>query len=207
VCFIRPDVFRAGPEVQPSAALWLSLTLSASRACLRAECVACRSGISGPAADAIDLVKLETWCWTVGVDRRALGRIGGRRLYRLRSSHLGAAAYIISRAAARRLLDRSDVSPVDILLFDEGSPMFESLDILQVIPAPAIQAALVRSTHWGQSDLKRERREAGREGQIDRMATERPQFFSRVRRRLRQEIRRAAAFALTGKRLVQIRHG
>jgi glycosyl transferase family 25 len=66
---------------------------------------------------------------------------GGFALAPLLSRHTGAAAYVISRAAAEKLLAVTRVNlPVDHLLFNpNNSPMFEGLAPLQLIPAIARQ--------------------------------------------------------------------
>ena len=87
-----------------------------------------------------DLVKLETFG-----ERVALAAKGtpapGCRLHRLRSTHLGAAGYVISRRWAMELLLRSEVweHPVDWLLFDLHTDSSPGAVVLQAVPAPCIQ--------------------------------------------------------------------
>jgi glycosyl transferase, family 25 len=72
-------------------------------------------------------------------DFRDLG--GGFKLARMHSRHTGAAAYIVSRAAAQRLLAVTRFSlPVDHLLFNpNNSPLFQALAPWQLLPAVARQ--------------------------------------------------------------------
>ena len=72
-------------------------------------------------------------------DFRDLG--GGFKLARMHSRHTGAAAYIVSRAAAQRLLAVTQFSlPVDHLLFNpNNSPLFQALAPWQLLPAVARQ--------------------------------------------------------------------
>lgn len=89
----------------------------------------------------IDLVKLDTM-----YDREFFGVLGrpapaGRRLRRVVSRHLGAAGYLISRDAARRLVDQADPlrMPIDHLLFGYEAHRQHRLRFLQVDPALCIQ--------------------------------------------------------------------
>ncbi|MBB5751478.1 glycosyltransferase family 25 protein [Prosthecomicrobium pneumaticum] len=89
----------------------------------------------------IGLVKLDT----IG-DREFFGLGGlpapaGRRLRRVVSRHLGAAGYLISRDAARQLVDQADPlrMPIDHLLFGYEAHRQHRLRFLQVDPALCIQ--------------------------------------------------------------------
>jgi glycosyl transferase family 25 len=88
-----------------------------------------------------DVVKLETTRDHVHVDRNAGGTVGDRRLLRLRSTHPGSAAYVISAAAARDLLRRSAqlTRPVDAVLFELPDGEARGLIVYQVDPAVCIQ--------------------------------------------------------------------
>lgn len=89
-----------------------------------------------------DIVRLETFGTRVHVDSKQFEiSIGSRHLTRLRSSHLGAACYVISRRAATYLLERtkSVSEAVDEALFNERSAFFKTLVIYQMVPAPAVQ--------------------------------------------------------------------
>jgi glycosyl transferase family 25 len=72
-------------------------------------------------------------------DFRDLG--GGFKLAHMHSRHTGAAAYILSRQAAQRLLAVTRFSlPVDHLLFNpNNSPLFKTLAPWQLLPAVARQ--------------------------------------------------------------------
>lgn len=90
---------------------------------------------------AFDIIKLETSGQVVRLGRRIEGRIGDRELRRLRSTHWGTAAYLIRREAIPFLLSQDSVFsvPIDHALFDDSSTTMQSLDVLQLIKAIAIQ--------------------------------------------------------------------
>lgn len=91
-------------------------------------------------ADA-DLVKLETIMVRTFVDRREAGSIAGRAVRRLRKAHLGSGAYVISRRAARKLLELCTeiAEPVDVFMFDPVSRAWPHLVVYQMDPAVFIQ--------------------------------------------------------------------
>lgn len=91
-----------------------------------------------------DVMKIETF------DRATIGAkpahlFSGRRIVRLHGRHLGAAAYIVSRSAAQRLLAASEnfTDPVDEFLFNAQSLHFPRLTLYQLDPAPCIQGGLL----------------------------------------------------------------
>lgn len=90
---------------------------------------------------AFDIIKLETSSQIVRLGRRIEGWIGDRELRRLRSTHWGTAAYLIRRAAIPFLLSQDAVFsvPIDHALFDDRSTTMQSLDVLQLVKAIAIQ--------------------------------------------------------------------
>ncbi len=83
-------------------------------------------------------------------DFKTLG--GGFRLASMHSRHTGAAAYILSRAAAQRLLAvRRFAVPVDHLMFNpNNSPLFAELAPWQLLPAVARQQDFA----GGKSDIE-----------------------------------------------------
>ena len=91
-------------------------------------------------ADA-DLVKLETYQVRLHRDAGPGSPACERRLHRLRSRHAGTGCYVISRAAAERLLAATGAvcDPVDEAMFNEASPLFAGLVIYQMVPSPVIQ--------------------------------------------------------------------
>lgn len=90
-----------------------------------------------------DLVKLETF--NVPVRLSVTGTPAqGVRLHQLRSTHLGAAGYIIARDCAVDLLRRTENSrdftlPVDWALFGQEASLRSKARVLQVVPALCIQ--------------------------------------------------------------------
>ncbi len=109
-----------------------------------------------------DTVRVETYLSPVRLERRVARRIGSVSLHRLQSNHGGAAAYILSRPFALKLLNSTALPllQVDHLLFDPISPFFDKARIFQTMPGLCIQgdrmpAEYVASIH--ESDLKDER--------------------------------------------------
>ena len=76
----------------------------------------------------------------VVLDRRAASHLG-RSLPRMRSRHAGAAAYLVTRAGARRILQGAPQDlPADHALFNpQVSPLARALVVHQVVPALAVQ--------------------------------------------------------------------
>jgi GR25 family glycosyltransferase involved in LPS biosynthesis len=123
----------------------------------------------------IDLIKLEWPLGKVSYARHAHAPYRSRSLHRLLTRAYGAAGYIVSRACARRLLEitASCRDPVDVVLFDDKSPIWREFPVLQVVPAPCIQDhALARlnqasvrfgsAIETGRQDVKAHRDQARR---------------------------------------------
>jgi glycosyl transferase family 25 len=73
---------------------------------------------------------------------RAISIVDGREVARLRSKHTGAAAYVITRHAATKVLgsNRKIDMDIDHLLFNPNvSPLFSQLSVYQMLPALAVQ--------------------------------------------------------------------
>lgn len=87
------------------------------------------------------LIKLEVPVGKVSYSKKPSARYLGRSLHRLFTKAYGAAAYIVSRQCALRLLEHTShcEEPVDVVLFDDQSPIWREFGVLQVIPAPCIQ--------------------------------------------------------------------
>lgn len=92
---------------------------------------------------AFDAIKLEKWSSPVWISRKKLPVLG-RSLHKLGYEHFGAAAYIVSRAGAAKLLRATQpiVEPVDVTLFGKRAMFNRELDVLQLAPALVIQDAL-----------------------------------------------------------------
>lgn len=92
-----------------------------------------------------DVMKLETFLERATIRVRS-HRVLGRRVVQLFGRHLGACAYVISRAAAERLLIASKdfTDPVDEFLFNTQSMLFPSLRLYQLDPAPCVQGGLLK---------------------------------------------------------------
>ncbi len=113
-----------------------------------------------------DIIKLETWGWRIYVGRPVRGYIGNSKLHRLLSTHIGGGGYILSSYAAETLLEATQdfTDPVDHVLFDTRSALFDCFVILQAIPALVIQGGRQKETNvaaWAQSTLEVERTLAG----------------------------------------------
>ncbi|MBA8904493.1 glycosyltransferase family 25 protein [Aminobacter ciceronei] len=95
-------------------------------------------------ADA-DVVKLETTLVRTLVDRDSAARAGDRSVRRLRDTHPGTGAYIVSREGARKLLELSAdfADPVDQFMFNPVSVAWNALTIYQVDPAICVQEVVV----------------------------------------------------------------
>jgi glycosyl transferase, family 25 len=92
--------------------------------------------------DAFDIVRLETSTNRVLLDRRIVHQVGDRSLHRLRSASWCAGAYILSRAAARKILAIPPArhNSVDHFLFSfESTSVARELTIYQISPALATQ--------------------------------------------------------------------
>lgn len=92
-------------------------------------------------AENLDLVKLETPSGKVSYAWKAYAPFCGRKLHRLITKAYGAGGYIVSRKCAQRLLEISEKcdEPVDVILFDEKSPIWNEFPVLQIVPAACIQ--------------------------------------------------------------------
>lgn len=88
-----------------------------------------------------DLIKLETPSGKVSYAWKASAPFCGRKLHRLITKAYGAGGYIVSRKCAQRLLEISEKcdEPVDVILFDEKSPIWKEFPVLQTVPAACIQ--------------------------------------------------------------------
>ena len=118
-----------------------------------------------------DIVRLETTGTRLHLDRASVAEVSGRHVHRLRSTHLGAGAYIVSRSAATWLLENTEVfhDPVDQVLFNDTSPFFGRLATYQISPAPAVQGSLDRAPQeevgdWATSTLTSARASSGASG-------------------------------------------
>jgi glycosyl transferase, family 25 len=91
-----------------------------------------------------DAVKLETMLYKVWVSRRG-EPAGERRLHRLGTEHLGSAAYVISRAGARKMLaeTRGFRDSIDWTLFGRQAIGEGLIKAFQLVPAVAVQDNLL----------------------------------------------------------------
>ncbi len=111
----------------------------------------------------IDLMKLEVPSGKVSVARRAQALYCQRGLHRLLSRAYGAGAYVVSKRCAEHLMKLTEHcdQPVDVILFDDTSDVWQTFPILQLIPAPCIQdvnlARAVRGEQLFQSTIEEDR--------------------------------------------------
>ncbi len=107
-----------------------------------------------------DAVRLETYLQKITMRRFPDQNFGSVSLHRLVNANRGAAAYILARDFAARLVNGFDgvpSMPVDRLLFDPISPFFENAKILQAVPALCVQGDRLCAPVSGsiyESDLK-----------------------------------------------------
>lgn len=87
------------------------------------------------------LIKLEVPSGKVSYSKQPSAGYLGRSLHRLLTKAYGAGAYIVSRQCAIRLLEYTDrcEEPVDVILFDDHSPIWREFGASQIVPAPCIQ--------------------------------------------------------------------
>ncbi|WP_281406230.1 glycosyltransferase family 25 protein [Aquamicrobium sp. LC103] len=82
-----------------------------------------------------DLIRLESWSMKVWVDRRdGIKLASGHEVKRLRSGIIGAAAYVLSRRGAQKLLELSPrySHPVDLLIYFE---LVERCNMWTLVPS------------------------------------------------------------------------
>jgi GR25 family glycosyltransferase involved in LPS biosynthesis len=149
------------------------------------------------------VVKLETRNLRVHLSKKKIAIGRGRHVSRLCSTFYGAACYVITSDAARRLLHVTEncVDPVDVVLCDTRHPVASTLSVYQMSPAPAVQGHLANwkkaTGTWTQSSIdfrwKLEKPAAIR----------RETSAQRLNRRFKEEVR---AF-FRGTRYVVIPHG
>jgi glycosyl transferase family 25 len=96
--------------------------------------------VSDWAGLAFDVIKLETMFHRILVARNG-SRLGDRLLHRLRSEHVGAAGYIVSREGARKLLraTRRLHEPVDQTIFGRRAIRRGEIVAYQLVPAIVVQ--------------------------------------------------------------------
>jgi glycosyl transferase family 25 len=91
-------------------------------------------------ADA-DIIKVETMNRPTKIDKSMAALVGGRKLHRLRDTHMGAGGYILTRKGAEKLLEKSKSfdNPVDHFLFNFQLPWAGSFVTYQLSPAICVQ--------------------------------------------------------------------
>jgi glycosyl transferase family 25 len=139
-----------------------------------------------------DLVKLEARGVRAHLERQITRLNDGRYLSRLRSSHFGTGGYVISAEAADRLYRLTETvrDAIDEIIFDELSPLFDSLKIYQMVPAPVIQGDRLpkysADAAWSQTSIEL------RFGAGENPESAKPEsrsLSSRIRLRVKAEIR------------------
>ncbi len=116
--------------------------------------------------DDADIVKLETDNNRVHLRNRAWCPSIGRHVGRLSGPHLGAAGYLISRAAAERLWQETVIPPdiIDHILFGRHVSTGAGPIIYQLDPAPVIQGmyhAAHAEADWASSNIEDDRLSRG----------------------------------------------
>lgn len=105
----------------------------------------------------IDLLRLETFGNPQQLSTMPLEKLGGYGLHTMHGWAWGAAAYVVSREAARRLCEhpRTLAGVIDRVLYRPNHTHIEPLVRRQLVPALAIQDDRLPGKIWGgDSDLK-----------------------------------------------------
>lgn len=113
------------------------------------------------------IIKVETSPMGIDVSRDRIP-FGGRYLHDLKSFHLGTAAYIVRRDAAKILRDRLDhaATPADYEIFRE---LRGELKIAQAIPSPFIQDRFLNGDNGDSSIGTRDTQTSKRRGVLSRI--------------------------------------
>ncbi len=149
-----------------------------------------------------DLVKLETMFDRVWLAR--CGRTAGeRKLHRLGGEHHGAAAYLISRPGAERMLasTRRLDAPVDVALFGRRAVSTRIVRALQLVPAIAVQDNVHRNAD-ARAGLASTLHDSDRKAIAARRKRQKPTGLER----LQKEARRLAEQAVRVIRLAPTQH-
>lgn len=115
-----------------------------------------------------EILKLETWRKRVKVGSHRAS-LGSTQIHELLSTHLGSAAYLISRAGIKRAVASPMLNrmTVDRVLFGKGGAHLLR-GALQAVPSPAIQLdRFDASTTVSRSDIYDNRKRAMEEGRVD----------------------------------------
>lgn len=117
------------------------------------------------AAPAIDLLRLEADNVRLRLAPQAESTVAGYALFRLHSAVGGAAGYIVSRAAAQRILEGEEIlsDPADEALFNPAGTLSKILVVRQLDPALVLQEDRLGTTDESRagSDLEVFRRQRG----------------------------------------------
>jgi glycosyl transferase family 25 len=95
----------------------------------------------GATAGSIDVLRLETDNGSLRLSPTPEATIDGFAVHRLYNAGGGAAAYVVSRRAAQRILEGEEIlaNLTDQALFNPLAPLSRSLVVRQLVPALAIQ--------------------------------------------------------------------
>ncbi len=140
-----------------------------------------------------DAVKLETLFHLIWLERRGLPA-GNRTLHRLGAEHLASAAYLISRAGAKKMraATRDFSEPLDHILFGRRPIGAGAFLALQLVPAIAVQDAVLPNAAR-RSELASTLHEDDRKQLAAKAKRDKPKGFERLRReakRLGEQLRR-----------------
>jgi glycosyl transferase family 25 len=117
---------------------------------------------------AVDILRLETDNARMRLAPHPVGQLDSYALHKLYSAGGGAAAYIVSRPAAKRIIAGEEVlaNLTDQALFNPEAPLSQDLTVLQLLPALAMQEDRVPHANRLQtSDLERLRHDRGKRDQ------------------------------------------
>lgn len=152
-------------------------------------------------ADA-DIVKIEESYSRVWLDTPLRQMRDGFRLGRLRSTHVRAGGYIVSRDAARRLLAMTErmALPVDLVLFDIAVGEAAKLAIYQLLPALSVQQK--KSSLHDSTTTICERSNFRHQGELARQRRRYADEFRKAWHRLRGRHRMAVGFDESGEPVI-----
>ncbi len=116
--------------------------------------------------EGVDIVKLETMTRYVEIYKNRWNDKIGRNIADLKSLHLGAAGYLITQDAARRVWEATSVpyDQIDHILFNSITWKELDLNVVQVDPAPTVQGTYHGASaelEWAQSAIQADRDKRG----------------------------------------------
>lgn len=147
-------------------------------------------------ADA-DIIKLETFFWNPLVGRKRIPAGAHFSLFRLYAEHVGTGGYIVSKRAARNLIDATrEISvAVDDLVFNPIYQPPPRKTVYQMVPALCIQDHLLGDKAFGLPSLLKQPRDA-QWAAVEVVQKPRKTAAGRVKAEFARVVQRVAYFCL-----------